>query len=103
MLERPALLKMLTAVLATPVFLLKRRRAACRIVIDGSGITRVAAAGDKSWAWRDVRDVRAYTRGYLLFLPTGAIPIPYRCLDDGQRVQLRTLVGDQRRRRADLS
>jgi len=33
--------------------------------------------------------VRRYERGYLLMFAKGGIPIPFRCLDQCQREQLR--------------
>ena len=38
---KPMLLKALVGALAIPVFLLKRRRASCRIDIDGAGRARI--------------------------------------------------------------
>jgi hypothetical protein len=90
--EKPMLLKAMVGALATPVFLLKRRRAACSLEIDDVSITRVSSTGRTTWPWSAVREVRQYSRGYLLFFPTGAIPVPFRCLDRRQLTEMEALV-----------
>lgn len=91
-LEKPMLMRAMVGALATPVFLLKRRRAACSLEIDEVSIARVGRTGRTTWQWSAVRDVRKYRRGYLLFFPTGAIPVPFRCLDQRQALDLEALV-----------
>lgn len=76
--------------LATPVFLLKKRRMpVCEFTIDGRAIARSSAAGDLRRGWDEVTSVRSYSRGYLLVFKRGAVPIPFRCLDSGQLERLR--------------
>lgn len=79
-------------VLGTPIFLFKKRRMpSCSFRIDGGGIERTSRAGTFVRAWPDVRTVRRYRRGYLLLLDKGALPIPYRCMDQAQQEAFRKL------------
>lgn len=81
-----------TALLATPVFLFKRRRTpVSELTIDGSTIARSAASGTFRRGWDEVTGVRSYSRGYLLLFKRGALPIPFRCLDSSQLERLRVL------------
>jgi hypothetical protein len=81
------------ALIATPIFLLKRwRMGSCGFTIDHESIDRVTARGRRSKTWRDVLAVHRYSQGYLMVFRKGAIPIPYRCLDFDQSQRLRALV-----------
>lgn len=76
--------------LATPVFMLKKRRMpVCEFTIDRTAIARSSAEGDLRRGWSEVTSVRSYSRGYLLVFKRGALPIPFRCLDSGQLERLR--------------
>ncbi len=74
----------------TPVFLFKKRRMPlCTFRIDQHGIERSSRTGTLAHSWADVRMVRRYGRAYLLLFARGALPIPLRCLDQGQQETLR--------------
>jgi hypothetical protein len=76
--------------LATPLFLLKKRRMpVCDFTIDRAVIARSSKAGEFQRGWDEVKSVRSYSSGYLLLFERGALPIPFRCLDGGQLERLR--------------
>ena len=78
------------ALVAPPVFFLKKRRMpVCEFRIDGRGIERTSRRGTLVRSWDEVRMVRRYRRGYLLMFAKGGIPIPFRCLDAHQQERLR--------------
>lgn len=52
--------------------------------IDEHGIVRTNGTGVTLVPWSDVSAIRRYTRGYMLVLKRGTLPIPYRCLDGAQ-------------------
>lgn len=52
--------------------------------IDGHGIMRSSPTGVSLIAWREVRAIRSYSRGYMVLLRQGSLPIPFRCLPPGQ-------------------
>jgi hypothetical protein len=90
-LSLPFTLNMWIALVAPPVFFLKKRRMpVCEFRIDGQGIARSSRLGTFEKTWNDVKMVRRYERGYLLMFARGGIPIPFRCLDEQQREQLRS-------------
>jgi hypothetical protein len=94
----PFMLGPWVALVATPIFLLKRwRMGACDFTFDEERIERVTARGHLSKTWRDVLFVHRYSQGYLVVLTKGAIPIPYRCLDMNQSQRLRALVAGRPR------
>lgn len=89
----PATVPLWTFLLCPPVFLFKQRRMPrSEFVIDGSGIERTTKQGTLRRRWDEVTAVRRYSRGYLLILRRGAIPIPLGCLDGGQQERLRALM-----------
>jgi hypothetical protein len=88
----PVTLRAWMLVLGTPIFLFKKRRMpACSFRIDGAGIERTSRTGTFARAWQDVTAVRRYRRGYLLTYDKGAVPIPLRCMDQGQLEAFRRL------------
>ena len=90
-LSLPFTLDLWVALVAPPVFLLKKRRMpVCEFRIDGRGIERTSRLGTVERTWDEVKMVRRYKRGYLLMFAKGAIPIPFRCLDQQQLEQMRT-------------
>lgn len=80
----------------TPIFLFKKRRMPlCAFRIDAHGIERSSPGGRGRTlvrAWTEVRMVRRYRRGYLLVFARGALPIPFRCMDQGQQGMLRGFI-----------
>jgi hypothetical protein len=89
-LSLPITLDLWVALIAPPVFFLKKRRMpVCEFRIDGEGIARTSRLGSFERGWNEVKMVRRYERGYLLMFAKGGIPIPFRCLDQRQQEQLR--------------
>jgi hypothetical protein len=90
-LSLPFTLDMWIALVAPPVFFLKKRRMpVCEFRIDGHGIERSSRLGILRRTWDEVKMVRRYEQGYLLMFARGGIPIPFRCLDQQQLEQLRS-------------
>jgi hypothetical protein len=90
-LSLPFTLNMWIALIAPPVFFLKKRRMPlCEFRIDAHGIQRTSRLGTFEKTWDEVKMVRRYRRGYLLMFAKGGIPIPFRCLDQQQQERLRT-------------
>jgi hypothetical protein len=90
-LSLPFTLDLWVALVAPPVFFLKKRRMPiCEFRIDGHGIERSSRLGILRRTWDEVKMVRRYERGYLLMFARGGIPIPFRCLDQQQQEQLRS-------------
>jgi hypothetical protein len=90
LLSLPFTLDLWVALVAPPVFYLKRRRMpSCDFRIDAHGIERTSRLGIFARTWDDVKMVRRYEQGYLLMFAKGGIPIPFRCLDQRQQEQLR--------------
>jgi hypothetical protein len=78
------------ALLATPVFLLKKRRTPVSdVTIDRRAIERSSTRGEFRRNWDEVKSVRRYSRGYLLVFERGALPIPFRCMNTGQQERFR--------------
>jgi hypothetical protein len=91
-LSLPLTIDLWIALVAPPVFFLKKRRMpVCEFLIDGRGIERTSRLGTLVRSWDEVRMVRRYSRGYLLMFARGGIPIPFRCMDQHQLERLRTL------------
>jgi hypothetical protein len=89
-LSLPFTLNMWIALIAPPVFFLKKRRMpTCDFRIDAHGIERTSRLGTFARTWDEVKTVRRYSRGYLLMFARGGIPIPFRCLDQEQQERLR--------------
>ena len=91
LLSLPLTIDLWIALVAPPVFFLKKRRMpVCEFRIDGRGIERTSRRGTLVRSWDEVRMVRRYSRGYLLMFAKGGIPIPFRCMDQHQLERLRT-------------
>lgn len=89
-LSLPFTMDLWIALIAPPVFFLKKRRMpVCEFRIDGHGIERTSRLGTLVKRWDEVKMVRRYDRGYLLMFARGGMPIPFRCLDERQLEQLR--------------
>jgi len=61
-----------------------RARRIYEFTIDEHGIVRASPRGVTLVKWDQVKAVRRYTRGYLLVLAQGTLPIPFRCLELAQ-------------------
>ncbi|WP_429203451.1 YcxB family protein [Massilia sp. UYP11] len=70
--------------------LLGRGRRTYEFTIDEHGIVR-ASGGVTLIDWEDVAAVRTYSRGFMLVLKRGTLPIPFRCLSEGQLAAMREL------------
>jgi hypothetical protein len=89
-LSLPIMMDLWIGLVAPPVFFLKKRSMpVCEFRIDANGIERTSRLGIFKRTWDEVKMVRRYERGYLLMFARGGIPIPFRCLDEHQREQLR--------------
>ena len=53
-------------------------------LIDSHGIIRTSNTGVTLVPWADVSAIRRYSRGYMMVLKRGTLPIPFRCLTGAQ-------------------
>jgi len=65
-----------------------RARHTYEFTIDQHGIVRSGPGGVTLIKWGDVRAMRHYTRGRMLVLERGTLPIPARCLNRAQADRL---------------
>jgi hypothetical protein len=56
--------------------------------MDRHGIIRTNGTGVTLVPWSDVSAIRRYTRGFMLVLKRGTLPIPYRCIDRSQEAAI---------------
>ena len=70
--------------------MLGRGRRTYEFTIDEHGIVR-ASGGVTLIEWDDVSAVRTYSRGFMMVLKRGTLPIPYRCLSEAQEAVMRKL------------
>lgn len=70
--------------------LLARGRRTYEFTIDEHGIVRTSG-GVTLIDWDDVAAVRTYSRGFMMVLKRGTLPIPFRCLSQQQTVTMRAL------------
>ena len=61
-----------------------RSRRIYDFTIDDHGIMRTSGSGVTLVPWADVTAIRRYTRGYMMVLKRGTLPIPFRCLSQSQ-------------------
>ncbi|MES2900422.1 MAG: YcxB family protein [Pseudomonadota bacterium] len=61
-----------------------RSRRIYDFTVDDHGIIRTSGTGVTLVPWADVTAIRRYTRGYMMVLKRGTLPIPYRCLSRTQ-------------------
>lgn len=66
----------------------------CTFLIDGDGVQRTSRLGTGRVPWPDVVTVHRLSRAYLVEKSKGALPLPYRCLDDKQTAALDQLLRD---------
>lgn len=69
-----------TAAAAIHFVLQGRSRRLYDFQIDQHGIVRTSGTGVTLVPWADVSAIRRYSRGYMMVLNRGTLPIPYRCL-----------------------
>lgn len=70
--------------------LLGRGRRTYEFTIDAHGIVR-SSGGVTLIGWDDVAAVRTYSRGFMMVLKRGTLPIPFRCLSAPQVAAMREL------------
>lgn len=61
-----------------------RSRHLYEFTLDQHGLIRANGNGVTLVPWSDVSAIRRYTRGYMMILKRGTLPIPFRCLDLAQ-------------------
>jgi hypothetical protein len=66
----------------------RRSRHTYEFTIDRHGIVRTGPGGVTLIGWEDVSAIRCYSRGRMLVLKRGTLPIPARCLDREQSASL---------------
>jgi hypothetical protein len=71
-----------TATAALHFVMLRRGRRTYEFTIDQHGIVRATtdAGGVTLIDWADVTAIRSYSRGFMMVLKRGTLPIPFRCL-----------------------
>ena len=69
----------------------KSKMPICDFRIDASGIRRHTRLGLLDTAWPQVKAIHRYSTCYLVVKASGALPIPYRCLDQAQTSRLEAL------------
>ncbi|MFC0254382.1 YcxB family protein [Massilia consociata] len=75
--------------------LLGRGRRTYEFTIDQHGIVRTSG-GVTLIGWEDVIGVRTYSRGFMMVLKRGTLPIPYRALSDAQMGAMKELAAARR-------
>ena len=75
--------------------LLGRGRRTYEFTIDEHGIVRTSG-GVTLIDWADVTAVRTYSRGFMMVLKRGTLPIPFRCLNEAQQGAMRMLAQARR-------
>ncbi|MGZ5201185.1 MAG: YcxB family protein [Telluria sp.] len=85
-----------TATALLHFILLRRSRRTYEFTVDEHGIVRSSGTGVTLIGWADVTAVREYSRGPMLVLKRGTLPIPSRCLKQGQLAALMRLVDARR-------
>lgn len=75
--------------------MLGRGRRTYEFTIDQHGIVRTSG-GVTLIGWEDVLSVRTYSRGFMMVLKRGTLPIPYRALSDGQTAAMKDLAAARR-------
>jgi len=60
--------------------LLRRGRRTYEFTIDQHGIVRTSDTGVSLIDWADVNRIRTYSKGFMMVLKRGTLPIPFRCL-----------------------
>lgn len=84
-----------TASAALHFVMLRRGRRTYEFTIDQHGIVRTSG-GVTLINWADVTAVRTYSRGFMMVLKRGTLPIPYRCLNEAQCGAMRGLAEARR-------
>jgi hypothetical protein len=75
--------------------MLGRGRRTYEFTIDQHGIVRTCG-GVTLIGWEDVIGVRTYSRGFMMVLKRGTLPIPYRSLSEAQMGAMKELAAARR-------
>lgn len=75
--------------------MLGRGRRTYEFTIDQHGIVRTSG-GVTLIGWEDVIGVRTYSRGFMMVLKRGTLPIPYRALSEAQKGAMQELAAARR-------
>jgi hypothetical protein len=73
--------------------LLGRGKRTYEFQIDQHGIVRTSDTGVSLIGWDDVIRIRTYTKGFMLVLKRGTLPIPFRCLSTDEIDAMRGIAG----------
>lgn len=84
-----------TASAALHFVLLGRGKRTYEFTIDQHGIVRTSG-GVTLIDWADVTAVRTYSRGFMMVLKRGTLPIPFRCLSEAQQRGMQILAQARR-------
>ena len=85
----PLSVRLAFAVFVPLVFRYKIRKVGrCTFLIDGEGVQRTSKLGTGRVPWPDVVTVHRLSGAYLVEKRKGALPLPYRCLDEQQKARL---------------
>ncbi|MES3025117.1 MAG: YcxB family protein [Pseudomonadota bacterium] len=79
-----AMLAVSTSVAALHFVTQRRARRTYDFTFDEHGIVRACKGGVSLVKWVDVKAIRTYSRGFMVMLKQGTLPIPYRCLSREQ-------------------
>ena len=80
---------------ALQFIMLGRGRRTYEFTIDQHGIVRTSG-GVTLIGWEDVIGVRTYSRGFMMVLKRGTLPIPYRALSEAQKGAMQELATARR-------
>ena len=69
--------------------LLRRGRRTYEFQIDQHGIVRTSDTGVSLIDWNDVERIRTYSKGFMLVLKRGTLPVPFRCLSGAEADAMR--------------
>ena len=81
-----------TLAAAVHFILLRRGRRTYEFQIDQHGIVRTSDTGVSLIGWDDVNRIRSYSKGFMLVLKRGTLPIPFRCLSRDEADSMRRIV-----------
>jgi len=69
--------------------LLGRGKRTYEFQIDQHGIVRTSDTGVSLIDWHDVLRIRTYSKGFMMVLKRGTLPIPFRCLNAAEMQAMR--------------
>lgn len=76
-------------------FFVKRSKVGtCQFTVDGEGVMRESKSGPIQVPWAKVIRVFRLSQCYLVAKAEGAMPIPYRCLSESDRVHMERILAE---------